>query len=327
MNLIICMTPLQVLIAKEVVKDRYEDSFIGLYMTYNNNEKHSYYYEILKKTCRLTSFILLENESFIKRINTFYRLQRQLRSLDLSKRYIDCIFLASVDTMFVQYIVSKVRFNKLITFDDGTANIFQNSCYFIQQEQSLSKKIFRHLLSVKYNTVDDMKNISSLHYTIYPNEKNIIDNVKTVSVFSRLSSIERVGRIEKYRTKRIILGQPLESFIGINNYKEIVLDISKNLNINYYFPHPRESTRFNEVLLVIDSCLIIEDYLVEELSIDHNVKFEVYTFFSSAILALNNFERIDVSIVSNALLMEKFSEAYQFFIDRDINVIDLDELS
>lgn len=323
MNLIICMTPLQVLIAKKIIENIESDKCIGIYMTYTDNKKHRYYYEILKKTCELSSFILLDNRNSIERLKTFYIVNKQCKKLDLSNKSIDRVLLASVDTMFVQYVISKIGFNELITFDDGTANIFQNSSYFIQQKQSLSKIIFRKLIGLKLSTIEDVKKLSTLHYSVYPDEKNIISNVKEISLFnSKLNASDNIN----FKTKRIILGQPLDSFIGIDTYKSIVLDMSKLLNINYFFPHPRENIEFHEHLNVIDSELIIEDYLIKELEANPNLRFELYTFFSSSVLLIKNFERVSVNIVANDLLMEEFKKYYDFLGNRGVKLIKLDNL-
>ena len=324
MNLIICMTPLQVLIAKKIIEDSESNGCIGIYMTYTDNKKHRHYYEVLKEFCESTSFILLDNRNSIQRLRTYYTIKNQYNKLELPDKVIKNIFFASIDTMFVQYVFSRINFNRLITFDDGTANIFQNSRYFIQQKQSLSKIIFRKLIGLKLSTIEDVKKLSTLHYSVYPDEKNIISNVKEVSLFNNKLNRDNDSN---FKIKRIILGQPLDSFIGAGNYKNIVLKISKYLSVDYFFPHPRENVEFCEHLNVIDSELIIEDYLIKELEANPNLRFELYTFFSSSVLLIRNFERVSVNIVANDLLMEEFKKYYDFLENRGVKLIKLDNLS
>ena len=315
------MTPLQVVIAKNIIKERGENSYFGLYMTYHDNEKNKYYYEVLRKECDISFFIQIKNEDFLGKIKTVLNVQKKINIINSMS--IECILLANIDLLIVQYVVSRVRFNNLISFDDGVGNIFLNSVYFIQKKQSSSKVLIKKILGIKFKDIYALKKLLSLHYTIYPNEKNIIENVKGISIFSEL---QKTSSVESYSVKKIILGQPLDEFIGEDNYRGIISKMHKFIHIDYYFPHPRESLRFDDVLTIIDSKLIIEDYLIQELNIS-NVKFEIYTFFSSSILSLKSSESIDINVVSNTLLMESFSEAYQFFIDRGVNLINLDVLS
>ena len=65
MNLIICITPLQVLIAKQIIKKTPED-FIGLYLPYGVNAKseakHRYYFGQLQQVCQQAAFLELKNQ-------------------------------------------------------------------------------------------------------------------------------------------------------------------------------------------------------------------------------------------------------------------------
>lgn len=324
MNLIICMTPLQVLIAKKIIENTESNRCIGIYMSYTDNKKHRRYYEVLKEFCESTIFILLDNRNSIQRLRTYYVVKSRCSEFSFSNRNINNIFLASIDTMFVQYIVSKINFNRLITFDDGTANIFQNGRYFIQQEQSISKMVFRKIIGLNLSTIEDIKRLSSLHYSVYPNEKNIISNVRGIRIFDNKLNTANNGN---FKIKKIILGQPLDGFVGVNNYKKIVLNISKFFNVDCFFPHPRESIGFYKYLKVVDSELIIEDYLIKELEADPDINFEIYTFFSSSVLLIKNFERVSVNIVADNLLMKEFRSYYDFLSDRGINLINLDNLT
>ena len=315
------MTPLQVVIAKKIIKERDENSYFGLYLTYNDNEKNRYYYNILDKECDNSFFLHIKDDSYSEKIRTVVKVKQKINKIKLIN--IETIFISNIDLLIVHYIVSKIDFKNIISFDDGIGNILTNSVYFIQKKESAFNIIIKKILGIKFKDIYALKKLISWHYTIYPNEKNIIQNVKNINIFPELQCN---NDIKASRVKKIILGQPLEGYIGEDNYRKIISKIHKLLDIDYYFPHPRETLIFDDELVVINSNLIIEDYLVQELQ-NSNANFEIYTFFSSAVLALNSSERIDISVVSDTLLMKIFSEAYQFFIDRDVKLIDLDELS
>lgn len=321
MNVVICMTPLQVLIANEVIKKQKDKDFIFFYLSYSDNIKNRYYYDILRRKCRFSFFIHLKNKTFMGKVETVLMVRKNVSMLGSID--VDSVFLANIDLLIVQYLISKIKFKSIFSFDDGTANILKNSYFFTQREQSPLKVFIKNLLGIKFKDIYTIKKLLSLHYTIYPNEKNIIKNTRAVDIFPEF---EATTNLKPSSVKKILLGQPLEGLIGEDKYRKIILKMHDLLNIDYYFPHPRETLGFDDMLTVIESNLIIEDYLIRELQ-DSNVRFEVYTFFSSAILSLNNSESIDVIIVSDALLMEIFSEAYQFFIDRGFKLIDLELLT
>lgn len=318
------MTPLQVLIARNVIALTGNQSYIAIYMSYTDNKKHRHYYELISEESINSAYLILNNNSIKERLLTFRDVRNSYKALGLSKYSIDNVYLSSIDTMFVQYILSKIKFKNLLTFDDGSANVFENSEYFIQKKQSSAKLAFKKLIGIRFNTIEDVKKEISKHYTIYPNEKNIIDHVEVVNIFEH---VPKMSDNKPTKVKKIILGQGLDTFIGEKNYKDILMNMSKFLDIKYFFPHPRENLSFEGWFEVIDTHLVIEDYLIEKMNSNANTRFELYTFSSSSILSLVNFDRISVKIVYNKVLMDEFSSSYEFLASRGFNLIDLDKLS
>lgn len=324
MNLIICMTPLQVLTAQKIIALTGNQPYIAIYMSYTDNKKHRHYYELLSKQSTNSAYLILKNKTNKERLLTFRDVRNSYKALALSKYSIDNVYLSSIDTMFVQYILSKIKFKNLFTFDDGSANVFENSEYFIQKKQSSAKIAFKKLIGIRFNTIEDVKKEISKHYSIYPNEKNIIDHVEVVNIFENVPKMRNNTPVE---VQKIILGQGLDTLIGEKNYKDILMNMSKFLDIGYFFPHPRENLNFENWFEVIDTHLVIEDYLIEKMNSNANTRFELYTFSSSSILSLVNFNRISVKIVYNKVLMDEFSSSYEFLASRGFNLIDLDKLS
>lgn len=324
MNLIICMTPLQVLIARKIIELNNDQTFVSIYLTYIDNKKHRYYYQLLSGISCNSTFVFLENNTIRERLLTFSRIVKAYNELDLFRLPIENVYLSSIDTMFVQYILSKIKFKKLFTFDDGTANVFADSEYFVQKSQSLSKLVFKRFFRIRFNTIEDVKKEVSKHYSIYPNEKNIIENVETISLFD---GITYNSRHSDFKVKKIVLGQALNILISQKDYVNIINNISKFLGVDYFFPHPEEDLDFNHLFKTIDTHLVIEDYLINELQSNSDIKFELYTFFSSSILSLVKLDRVSVNIVYSKVLMDEFSSSYDFLATRGFNLINLDELS
>lgn len=318
------MTPLQVLIARKIIALTGNQSYIAIYMSYTDNKKHRHYYELLSEESINSAYLILKNNSIKERLSTFRDVRNNYKALGLLKYSIDNVYISSIDTMFVQYILSKIKFKNLFTFDDGSANVFENSGYFIQKQQSLSKQVFKNFIGIRFNTIEDVKKEILKHYTIYPNEKNIIEHVEVVDIYE---NVPKMSANKPNKVQKILLGQGLDTFIGEKNYKDILINMSKFLDIECFFPHPRENLNFEDWFEVIDTHLVIEDYLIEKMRSNANIKFELYTFLSSSILSLVSFDRVSVNIVYSKVLMDEFSSSYEFLTTRGFNLINLDELS
>lgn len=318
------MTPLQVLIARKIIALTGNQPYIAIYMSYTDNKKHRHYYELISEESINSAYLILNNNSIKERLLTFRDVRNSYKALGLSKYSIDNVYLSSIDTMFVQYVLSKIKFKNLFAFDDGSANVFENSEYFIQKKQSFSKQLFKRFIGIRFKTIEDVKKEILKHYTIYPNEKNIIEHIETVNIFE---NVPKMSDNKPTKVQKILLGQGLDTFIGKKNYEDILISMSKLLGIEYFFPHPRENLNFEDCFEVIDTHLVIEDYLMEKMNSNANTRFELYTFSSSSILSLVNFDRVSVNIVYSKVLMNEFSSSYEFLATRGFNLIDLDELS
>lgn len=99
MNLIFCTSPLQVLIAKEIVKETNE-KFIGVYFKMSNDERQKIYYDKLSTFCENTFFI--EGNKSIDNYLSW-----------VSKFNLNNIYVASLDN-FIPYIL----------FDKNNMNLY-----------------------------------------------------------------------------------------------------------------------------------------------------------------------------------------------------------
>lgn len=321
MNLILCITPLQVLIAKQIIRQS-DLPFIGLYLPYGDNPKHRYYFEQLKTICEKSAFIELKNQTWGERSATLDQLKTTLKKLGIWQKPIENVYLASIDVLFLQYIIAKVKFQNLFTFDDGTANIFPNSNYYQPLPKSLPQKLFKKAVGISYPDIPSILAVSQKHFTIFPNEKNIIDTIEPIYLFDK--SDEQPS--DNITVKRLLLGQALDNFIGEKAYRDIVETMVKAFHIDAFCPHPRENLDFSDLLPVIHSDKIIEDYLLDEIKNQPNQRFEIYTFISTAVFSLKEFPRTQVFMVYNQMLWDKFPDAYQFLASRGFTLINLDDL-
>ena len=296
MNLVICHTPLQVFLF-EKIKERYPDEKFHCVAYFDTKSKKNMFY-----FSKLKGMSDKYTEIFIKPgIGFLYELIIN-RMIFLFRKY-DKVFISSIDSILIHSILTSINFNSLFTFDDGTANIFPTSMFFVdhrgQKERVLSK-----LLCLKYDT-ESIKEISNKHYSIF-HFKNIIDNVEYVPLIN-LQSLEKVND-KKYKHISVLLGQPLytEYSLNVNLFRNLV----NEYNIDYYIPHPREKYIVSDVKYM-NTNLIFEEYIINLLQ--EYEKVTVYTIYSSAVFSLLAISNVEVRCIrvndfsEEQKIMEKYN--------------------
>lgn len=284
MNLYICLTPLQMLIANKLIELKQEPSDV-LILTYNLNEKYEYYIDKINTNILVKDIfkIKLEESSFFTKSENFVNIWKWTRSREYNTIYFACL-----ESIHIHFILEKIKFCHLYTFDDGSANIFPNSIYYTYTP-SLKNKLMRFLLGIKWD-LNLVKKMTEKHYTIYKSFQNVVNNTEFVNVFSY--GFYTTGE------KKILLflGQPFK------NPKESVelfnLLLIKYKNI-YYFMHPREDSSFIERHIskefLLSSSLIVEDYVSSLLKNGYNV--HLFSVSSSAGFNMYDCEGVEVYFI------------------------------
>ena len=306
-SLIMCTTPLQMLIAEKIIQLNRHKSFDLLVLALNDNEKYSHYYNRLSKIC-LDNLYYIPKEGLIG----FFDFIKNLKKSHLSKKYKE-IYLASIDSRHFQYVLSKNNLSKVFTFDDGTANIISSSLYYANKELPKLKKVIWRVIGVKYD-MSDVKKLSKTHYTIYENVPNIINEIKFVSLIPHLKLKSLVGE----RIVKFYLGQPLFEISEKFNNKFIENEIKK-LKPHFYYPHPREEKYPKIDCEIIDSNLIFEDFILQYLMENPTSNVEVYSFISTALLNISCLPQVSVIYIKDVDLFEKYKEFY-FFAKNNFNI-------
>ncbi|MGX2948407.1 glycosyltransferase family 52 [Frederiksenia canicola] len=307
MNLIICYTPLQVLIAEKIIEKYSQESFYGVMIYSVDNPKFQFYAKRLAKKCDVF-FSLHQHIDRFNLLKEIFQIKCQFKNKQFDKT-----FVASINDIQIQFLLSSVKFNSLYTFDDGTANIVNNSVYYNDEPHTFIRKAINRLLNNKYS-IAKLKILSQKHYTIYPDFPNVIANTEYIDLFNLPSSSE----IDESNVVNILLGQP----VYFDNQANIALAdrVIKRFNIDYYLPHPREQYKLNNVRY-IETPLIFEDYMAQYFS---NQKCRVYTYFSSAVLNIKspNIETIGLRVETDN---PAFISCYNLLEQADIPVIDIRE--
>lgn len=305
MNLILCYTPLQVLIAEKIIDLHPDERFYGVMLCPLKNAKFDYYAQRLAQKCDQFFSLVQRTDRIV--------LFRQLISLKLKfsyKRFND-VFLASINDIQIQLILSSINFSKLYTFDDGTANIVPSSIYYQPEIDTLVRKTINKLLRNKLS-IEKIKAMSRLHYTIYPNIPNIIRNTKYISLDNKIDK-----DITARSTVNILLGQP----VYLDNNKNIALanQVIKQFNIDYYLPHPREQYQLDNINY-IHTPLIFEDYITQKAA---DKKYRIYTYFSSGVLNVISNPHLEIYAIRIDVDKPEYMECYDLFAKVGINIIDI----
>lgn len=305
-SLIICLTPLQMVIADKIIQLNPDKTFELIVIAISDNDKYKYYYKNLSKKC-VKSFYFIEELGLIG----FLKYVRKIKKNTTYNRYKN-IYLSSIDSKHIQFIVSKNHNANVYTFDDGSANIISNSLYYTNFKPPIHKRVVFRTLGIK-TYMEDIKKKSLLHYTIYKNSFNIIENTKFIPLYDNvLSNTSTNTNIVNF-----YLGQPIEEFPYYSN--KAISKFVNNLGINFYYPHPRETKLPTGDFKVIISDLIFEDFIVQYLQSHPNTEVNVYSFMSSAALNIAKLNRVTCYFLYNDLLISKFDNFYKT-AERQFNI-------
>ncbi|MFA9499289.1 glycosyltransferase family 52 [Mannheimia sp. E30BD] len=312
MNLIICCTALQVLIAEKIIEIHPNEPFFGVMLSTVKNAKFDFYQARLEKKCQ-QFFTMQQHSERIQLLKEILYLKSTFGGKQFNK-----VFLANINELEIQFLLSAIKFNELNTFDDGTANIVKSSLFYKEENIGLNRKLINLFLGNKYS-LEKLKNLSKTHYTIYKDFSNIIEN----TTYLDLISSNKVANIDTENGKaiNILLGQPI---FEREDEKNIALaeKVIKKFDIDLYLPHPREKYKLNNVEY-INTDLILEDYIFQEFSYK---KCRVYTYFSSAVInILNKSPNIEVAALRVAVDNPAYIETYELFEKLGINIIDIRE--
>ncbi len=311
-NLVIVTTPLQSCIVNKLMKEKDYDV---VYLTTTNNKKNQYYYSVLAKAATNSMYYVLKCNNKFNSLLDYIVFNRKF---ELYSKY-ENVYLASINDRYVQLVLSKVEFINLYTFDDGFANINYNGLYY----QKIIKKSFRDkiwfFLGNRYD-IDQIKKKSLKHFTIYENEKNIIDNVEYLNIFEN----NFIDNVDSNSEIKFFLGQPLYELDGRfdNHYMENILS---KVGIDFYFPHPRENYLLKEKE-IINSELIFEDYLTQYMEKNPNKKIVLYSFFSTVFLNVNHKNVKKIAIYDNFLEI-KYKNIYESMKNFGVSFKSVEELN
>lgn len=323
MNLIICASPFQVLLAEKIISLFSEEKFYSIMIMPERNKKYSYYANRLFSKSSGNGFYIL-NKPDKSKVEFFFELVKCKIKFNKIKS-VNKVFLANVDNIFFQFILSSINFKELYSFDDGLANIVYSSGLYNGNQSSIFTKLIYYFLGNKYN-YRKLKEMIKFHYTVY-DKKNIVDKTILLDIFDSLNTLpqEKIFKDPNlYKNKvSILLGQPIYEQENLSKDDilskqiDVIKKINKEFNIDYYFPHPREGYIVEDIEY-IETDLIFEDYLIQNMKMD--TFYTIYTFFSGAALHWNNLDNVKViSIQPSDYSIERLDN-YKIMSEFGVNV-------
>lgn len=312
--LIICCTPLQTLVARAMIRAERVSRFKLIYYTWIDNDKHRHYYGQLAALAEKSAFVRFDARFPVH----FSRFVRALADVRASED--DTIAFAAINNVYVQYTINRFKYQTVLTFDDGTANISRQSVYFSARKRSALHELGGLILRANKNQ-DWIRRRSARHYTIYPGLENIVAPERLVSVSLFDCTARHAKAVKPRRKLRIFLGQPLED-ANDSAFSAWYHALLEALQIDAYLPHPRESGT-HAIRHAVQTQLIAEDYILQKL--DEYDSIDIYAISSTALLNVGT-ARTRRFIVTYPNAPRQLAALYPLFESRGCILTTLEQL-
>lgn len=310
-NLFICLTPLQALIAQNLIRQTAPIAADLLMICYaeTDNEKFRHYYHETAALCEFAQFVRVPQNKWLREIALFSLTK------NLKKQY-HTIFAASIDNPNVQFPLSHISFDRLETFDDGTANLYPTSILYRNHKYSQKSKIIRKLQGIRYTT-EDLRQLSATHHTLYPTQKNIAQPTIALNLWQNDGISGSLKTPLDKNVQKILLGQPI--FNTEQENTQLFHQIIALIRPNGYFPHPRETYHIQAEY--ISTPLIFEDYLLKQIQQHPNTHYQIYHIASSAALNVSHFPNVSVhALRPKHPLFQRESFCYLYDLMKNMNI-------
>ena len=322
-NLVVCWTPLQMLIAEKIIKSHPNEKFYMIVMSHSGkNEKYDYYSSILsQKSERFYSFYL-EPQSQNKLFVYTSLLELKLKSLLFPP--LKTIYLAHISSPEIHTLVSTYPTVEIRTFDDGSSNLLKKSAFLNNANRISTGEVSRRFYELFINSTQSVKSIrerSIEHYTIFKDLKNIMDDGHRKMTYLPLFDVSKLKPSKEIKdTIKILLGSPDKGM------KEISEKAIKHFGIKYATLHPRQRYELSNAI-TLQSPYIIEDYMLKEIEKNPHTHYEIYTFFSGAALTMKDFPNVSVYALKPSSLPSDYwlTPIYELFQKSNVPILEFDD--
>lgn len=319
-DLYICLTPLQVVIAKKIIQSESTSTVKPdfVLIPFADTERFRYYFKSMSDLCDESIYLV------IKKKFPFYILE--IARIILNKEY-DCVYLANINSAFIHYILSFIKFNKINTFDDGSANISIYGIYHKDEPSwpDILKVFIKNAIFNKFSS-KKIKELSLRHYTLYPGVKNIIENTVSIDLFSEKMT---QGVCQKKRKCVVLLGTVYREVLKDPEDKNLLLTLIKKLIASketgtiHYLPHPRDEEDYFEDVIKYKNILISEEIIAELLQ--QYTEVDLLGFSSSAQFNLMNIKNINIIAIKSLLFKDLFINLADELLKNNAKALEIDD--
>lgn len=323
MKLVICYTPLHVLIVERLIALRHIENYYLLYICFAPNPKHIGYFERLKKGSEGASFIVMKHSI----VHDGFALSKWY--INLSKELVfDSVFVGNQKHFYSRIVAWMLSIRDFNTFDDGSGNISGDG-YLYDLKENFVSNLFFSLLSPRYLYKNLAKGITQ-HFSIY-DEKNVCDefNVPKEKI-ALLENLTSTGTNQGNPDLVVYIGNAFDLDRELTEEQEYKLDKSviEYFGVNKYLPHPRR-TNLEQLanignIEICSSSLISEEIIINQLN--SYKKILIIGSYSSTMLNLAGIENIEL-INIHVDLKKPTSGLLEIFDKLNIKTLKLDDLS
>lgn len=285
----ICLTPLHVLIARQVAKSLGRTFDIGIYLSYQDDQRQRNYSEAMGDFCKQPLFDVLPKEVYGSGFRKYVDLHR-VRSSQVA-RYsslgkFDLVLSSCSINHHLWCLLSAVSPKLLLTYDDGLLNL-QSENLTYSKTTSIFKRMLLQLSGVDFYTEKVLLR-SEQHYSIYQ-DKNWFERSCYVPLVGEAESDSSINNECPTRTLKIFIGPAPEYPDAM--WKKVEQHLRDNAD-SLYLPHPRDTHARFEFVQLLQTDLIIEDYVAQALKKNADLSIEITGTASSALINLSGQSRL-----------------------------------
>lgn len=305
MNLIYCSSPLQVLIAEQILHVYAGEEFYCVYDGDPKAEKPQYYYQRLLSQCKGGCFVprVYHSNPLRAYLDTCTKLLMAWRLPHIQR-----VFVASLESSIFRLLMSGMRSAEVYTYDDGAINLSPKAFEMMNdQDDGGFIRALRSLVFIP--TVAELRAMSRKHYTIFT-QPNVMPNATLIPLFD--SRGLETGAQAEMRRLAILLGQRAYTYDETARDIALAEEVVRRYGITHYLPHPKEDYSI-EGVEYIRTPLIAEDYLLGLLREQPDLQVELYSYCSTALLNLSSVPRIRVHAIKPEGSMPLLDETFALY--------------
>lgn len=284
--LLILRTPFQAWLAERVLEQEAVKHFDLVYFTQNDSPEDRYYFARLSAHAGHSQYCFVSTRWPDIRNHLAFR---HLATQWFQKNRYDKVLLSSIDALVPNSLAAQNR-GELVTFDDGSANIYPDSSYCLDSP-SWRTRLYRRL----FGALDIATTCARIarHYTLHPDLDNIVEKnrIKGIAAWPCVETALSAGFPLK-----VFIGQPF--FGGLSEQQIASLQqYLANERFDYYVRHPRESELLTQAIPLLDKGgRIAEDAILH--TAEHRA-LHVTGWFSSVLFNLRGAARRTMILFQN----------------------------